>query len=150
MDPQGAFASSSESAVSDLGGQGWYRIIRWKSFIEPRTCRLAVCKQEGQASFHDEHQHRNILRRFRAKDSERGAGAEFSEFLAAGCNKHFDALFPDGEPVQDAQRIDQMMERFKTDTKPTERDRNDARAHRFRPLRAVTYPRSRPPPPVSG
>lgn len=77
------------------------------------------------------HQHRNILRRFRAKDIERGADAEFSEFLAAGCNKHFDALFPDGEPVQDAQRIDQLIERFKTDTKPTERDRNDARAHRF-------------------
>lgn len=77
------------------------------------------------------HQHGNILRRFGAKDMRDGPDEEFNKFLAEGCNKHFDALFPDGEPAQDPQRIDEMIERFKADTKPTERDRNDARAHRF-------------------
>ncbi len=77
------------------------------------------------------HQHRNILRRFSGKDMRDGSDAEFNEFLAEGCNKHFDALFPDGEPAEDAGRIDRMIERFKADTTPTERDRNEARAHRF-------------------
>jgi hypothetical protein len=77
------------------------------------------------------HQHRNILRHFRVKDMRDGTNTEFHEFLAKGCNKHFDQLFPDGEPAEDAQRIDNMIERFKADTQPTERDRNDARAHRF-------------------
>jgi hypothetical protein len=77
------------------------------------------------------HQHPNILRHFRAKDMRDGTDTEFNEFLAKGCNEHFDALFPEGEPAEDAQRIDNMIKRFEADTEPTERDRNDARAHRF-------------------
>jgi hypothetical protein len=77
------------------------------------------------------HQHRNILRRYRANDMRDAADAEFSEFLAEDCNKHFDALFPDGEPAEHPERIDDMIERFKAANKPTERDRNEARAHRF-------------------
>lgn len=92
---------------------------------------LDSLREHAVEVFRHLHQHRNVLRRFAATDMADGSDEEFNEFLAKGCNAHFDVLFPDGDPAEEPQRIDTMIERFKTDTKPTERDRNDARAHRF-------------------
>jgi hypothetical protein len=61
-----------------------------------------------------------------------GTDTEFNGILAKGRNQHFDALFPDCTPAEDAQRFDIMIERFKADTKLAVLDRNGARAHRKR------------------
>ena len=81
------------------------------------------------------HQHGNILRPFRAKDlrdgTEPDTDTEFREFLSKSCNEHFVALFPMARPPKTPSASINMIERFKEDTEPTSRTRNDARAHRF-------------------
>lgn len=46
MGLHGDSASQSDSAVSEVGGHGWLPIIPTNSFIDPRTCRLAVLPME--------------------------------------------------------------------------------------------------------
>jgi len=96
------------------------------------------------------HQHRNVLRRFQPKDmhspeplivGEAGEvtlspesaalwAEEDRRFFAECCNKHFDFLFPRGDPVR-SEHIEEMIDRFATDTLPTKDDRNEVRAHRY-------------------
>ncbi len=90
-------------------------------------------------------EHLDILRRFRAKDMDAPepvvAGQVAPEatqswieddrqFFADSCNKHFDWLFPCGDPVTH-EHVREMIGRFQADTLPTMKDRNDARAHRY-------------------
>jgi hypothetical protein len=53
-----------------------------------------------------------------------------AKFMADDCNKYFDWLFPEGDPVT-AEHVKALIKRFLRDTEPTLLDRNKARAHRY-------------------
>jgi hypothetical protein len=89
-------------------------------------------------------QHTPNLRRFRPRDcdvewmrveewSRESQEAHLEgerQKMAQEWNRHFDFLFPDGEPVTH-DKIDALISRFLADTKATEADRDKARAHRY-------------------
>lgn len=63
-------------------------------------------------------------------ESQEAHLAEARQKLADDANKHFDWLLPDDGPVSH-ERVGALIDRFLADTKPTQLDRNRARAHRY-------------------